>query len=171
MKRRQKEKNTRTHRIIFVYADIGRTLIEINLDIYSRRSAGYVGHCTSINAPTRLQLHPGSDITSELIICDRSTAHVDVHLCFAFTCRGWIRRSTVWRMARGIICKSNNLLEFGEIKLAQSICKNYKYRRSRMCLWHHLHVLISQRFNYTIYIEYLSMMSKVHWRDYFIYFE
>lgn len=102
----------------FEYADIGRILIEINLDIYSRRSAGYVGHCTSINAPTCLQLHPGSDITSELIICDRSTAHVDVHLCFAFTCRGWIRRSTVWRMARGIICKSNNLLEFGEIKLA-----------------------------------------------------
>lgn len=99
----------------------GRTLIEINLDIYSRRSAGYVGHCTSINAPTRLQLHPGSDITSELIICDRSTAHVGVHLCFAFTCHGWIRRSTVWRMARGIICKSNNLLEFREIKLAQHL--------------------------------------------------
>lgn len=99
----------------------GRTLIEINLDIYSRRSAGYGGHCTSINAPTCLQLHPGSDITSELIICDRNTAHVGVHLCFAFTCRGWIRRSTVWRTARGIICESNNLLEFREIKLAQHL--------------------------------------------------
>ena len=48
----------------------GGTLIEINLDIYSRQSAGYTGHCTSINAPTYLQLQPG-DITFELIIHDR----------------------------------------------------------------------------------------------------
>lgn len=50
----------------------GGTLIEINLDIYSRQSAGYTGHCTSINAPTYLQLQPG-DITFELIIHDRGT--------------------------------------------------------------------------------------------------
>lgn len=118
----RKEEKAQACRVISAHMRIrGRTLIEINLDIYSRRSAGYVEHCTSINAPTRLQLHPGSDITSELIICNRSTAHVGVHLCFAFTCRGWIRRSTVWRMARGIICKSNNLLEFREIKLAQHL--------------------------------------------------
>lgn len=48
----------------------GGTLIEINLDIYSRQSAGYTGHCSSINAPTYLQLQPG-DITFELIIHDR----------------------------------------------------------------------------------------------------
>lgn len=85
--------------LIFVqtYGDArGGTLIEINLDIYSRQSAGYIGHCTSINAPTYLQLQPGigEDITFELIIHDRGIAAARCSIFVsAFTCRESIRKN------------------------------------------------------------------------------
>lgn len=114
---RRKEERTQSHFRACACDVRGRTLIEINLDIYSRRSAGYVGHCTSINAPTHLQLHPGTDITSELIICDRSAgARRRAFMFCAYV--PWVdtKKYTAWRAARGTICESNNLSEFGEIK-------------------------------------------------------
>lgn len=116
----------------------GGTLIEINLDIYSRQSAGYTGHCTSINAPTYLQLQPG-DITFELIIHDRGIRGIRNGTLPAFFCfRVYIR--VPWLDIGGGEPSAATVIYGGGVPMEKivpvdfstgtKICRNYRQIRS-----------------------------------------
>ena len=112
----------------------GGTLIEINLDIYSRQSAGYIGHCTSINAPTYLQLQPRDrrDITFELIIHDRGMANDRSYLHFCFRVYvPWV--DTEEPCTRFVIYGVVLIQKFPPLSYSSGtkICRNYPKIRSR----------------------------------------